>query len=265
MTTTKAVCSVIALFFFSTFANSFSLEQEIEEDPLHYTSDLPDDEKWLMFQNPIPSHYPISESSGKIHSPFGISDPLVEGLPLGPWQTIGINRPYDDRLHVVQSTTPDLSELQNELLSIGIEIIDHVPDDSVVISLSEDDSGAEISRVQNLSKVRWAGPMPSAWKVSNSLLEFMQFEDLLLDLDVTPSPTNSLEDHIDLNRMINSLTGTMHESSHCDSHLCQIKSAKPSLIISLASDHRVTRVDPGPVLSIPVSYTHLTLPTIYSV
>ena len=142
-----------------------------------------------------------------------------------------------DRLHVVQSTTPDLSELQNELLSIGIEIIDHVPDDSVVISLSEDGSGAEISRVQNLSKVRWAGPMPSAWKVSNSLLEFMQFEDLLLDLDVTPSPTNSLEDHIDLNRMINSLTGTMHESSHCDSHLCQIKSAKPSLIISLASDH----------------------------
>ena len=250
MTTTKAVCSVIALFFFSTFANSFSLEQEIEEDRLHYTSDLPDDEKWLMFQNPIPSHYPISESSGKIHSPFGISDPLVEGLPLGPWQTIGINRPYDDRLHVVQSTTPDLSELQNELLSIGIEIIDHVPDDSVVISLSEDDSGAEISRVQNLSKVRWAGPMPSAWKVSNSLLEFMQFEDLLLDLDVTPSPTNSLEDHIDLNRMINSLTGTMHESSHCDSHLCQIKSAKPSLIISLASDHRVSRVESGPSLSI---------------
>jgi len=250
MTTTKSVCSVIALFLLSTFAHSFSLEPAFEEKSFSQSSDGANEKNWVMFENPISSDYQISESSGKIHSPFGISDPLVEGLPLGPWQIIGLQRPYDGRLHIVQSISSDLFSLENDLTSIGIEIIDHIPDDSVVISLSEENTDAGISRVQKLSQVRWAGPMPSMWKVSNSLLALMQFEDSLIDLDVTPSPTNSPEDLADLNELINSFEGIQYESYQCDSHLCQIKSAKPSLIISLASDHRITRVDPGPVLSI---------------
>ena len=250
MTTTKSVCSVIALFLFSTLAHSFSEETIFEEEPLPRSSDAPVEKIWAVFENPISSDYQISESSGKIHSPFGISDPLVEQLPLGPWQIIGLQRPYDSRLHIVQSISPDLFELKNELLSIGIEIIDHMPDDSVVISLPGEVSDSEISRVQNLSQVRWAGPMPSTWKISNSLLTLMQFEDTLIDLDVTPSRSNSPEDLIELNQEINELVGIQLESSQCDPHLCQIKSAIPSLIISLASDYRVARVEPGPVLSI---------------
>ncbi len=250
MTTTKSVCSVIALFFFSTFAHSLSLETVFEEKPPTQSSDVPKEKNWAMFENPIPSDYQISDSSGKIHSPFGILDPLVEELPLGPWQIIGLQRPYDSRLHIVQSISPDLFELERELISIGIEIIDHIPDDSVVISLSEESSDSEISRVNNLSQVRWAGPMPSTWKISNSLLTLMQFEDSLIDLDVTPSPTNSPEDLIELNEAINALAGIQHQHSQCDAHICQIKSANPSLIISLASDFRVSRVEPGPVLSI---------------
>ena len=250
MTTTKSVCSVIALFLLSTFSHSFSLEPSFEEKLFSQSSDVSNEKNWAMFENPISSDYQISESSGKIHTPFGISDPLVEDLPLGPWQIIGLQRPYDSRLHIVQSISSDLFGLENDLTSIGIEIIDHIPDDSVVISLSEENTDAGISRVQNLSQVRWVGPMPSMWKVSNSLLTFMQFEDILIDIDVTPSPTNSPEDLVDLNELINSFEGIQYESYQCDSHLCQIKSAKPSLIISLASDHRVTRVDPGPVLSI---------------
>jgi len=250
MTTTKSVCSVIALFLLSTFAHSFSLEPAFEEKSFSHSSDVSNEKNWVMFENPISSDYQISESSGKIHSPFGISDPLVEDLPLGPWEMIGLQRPNDGRLHIVQSINSDLFELENELASIGIEIIDHMPDDSVVISLSEENTDAGISRVQNLSQVRWVGPMPSMWKVSNSLLTFMQFEDILIDIDVTPSPTNSPEDLVDLNELINSFEGIQYESYQCDSHLCQIKSAKPLLIISLASDYRVSRVDPGPVLSI---------------
>ena len=250
MTTTKSVCPVITLFLLSTFAHSFSLEPEFEENSFSQYSDVSNEKNWVMFENPISSDYQISESSGRIHSPFGIFDPLVEDLPLGPWQIIGLQRPYDSRLHIVQSISSDLFELENDLTSIGIEIIDHIPDDSVVISLSEENTDAGISRVQNLSQVRWAGPMPSMWKVSNSFLTLMQFEDPLIDLDVTPSPTNSPEDLADLNELIKSYEGIQYESYQCDSHLCQIKSAKPSLIISLASDHRVTRVDPGPVLSI---------------
>jgi len=250
MTTTKSVCSVIALFLLSTFSHSFSLEPEYEEKSFSQSSEGSNEKNWVIFENPISSDYQISESSGKIHSPFGISDPLVEDLPLGPWQIIGLQRPYDGRLHIVQSISSDLFGLENDLTSIGIEIIDHIPDDSVVISISEENTDAGISRVQNLPQVRWAGPMPSMWKVSNSLLALMQFENSLIDLDFTPSPTNSPEDLADLNELINSFEGILYESYQCDSHLCQIKSAKPSLIISLASDHRVTRVDPGPVLSI---------------
>ena len=230
MTTTKSVCSVIALFLFSTLAHSFSEETIFEEEPPTRSSDAPVEKIWAVFENPISSDYQISESSGKIHSPFGISDPLVEQLPLGPWQIIGLERPHDSRLHIVQSISPDLFELKNELLSIGIEIIDHMPDDSVVISLPGEVSDSEISRVQNLSQVRWTGPMPSTWKISNSLLTLMQFEDSLIDLDVTPSPSNSPEDLIQLNQEINELVGIQLESSQCDPHLCQIKSAIPSLL-----------------------------------
>jgi len=250
MTTTKSVCLVIALFLFSAFSNSFSSEPVFEEESLSHSSGTHQEKIWATFGNPISSDYRISDSSGKIHSPFGISDPLVQDLPLGPWQIIGLQSPYDARLHIVQSISPDLFQLEAELLSIGIEIIDHIPDDSVVISLSELNSDAELFRVQNLPQVRWSGPMPSAWKISNSLLSLIQYEDSLIDLDVTPSSANSPEDQVELNEAIYSLEGILHESFHCDLHLCQIKSAKSSLITSLASDHRVTRIEPGPILSI---------------
>ena len=250
MTAIKSVCLVIALFFFSTIAHSLPMGTVPEEQPISQSIVAPNDRNWVMLENPISSDYQISVSSGKIHSPFGIFDPLAEGLPLGQWEAIGLQRPYDSRLHIVQSINPDLFELQNELISIGIEIIDHIPDDSVVISLTEAGSDEEISRVKNLSQVRWAGPMPSTWKVSKSLLALTQYDDSLIDLDVTPSPTNSLQDLANLDSLLNDLEGIEHESSHCDAHLCQIKSAKPSLITSLVSDHRIIRVEPGLVLTI---------------
>ncbi len=250
MTTTKSVCSVITLFFFSTFVHSISLEPALEENSISQSFDTPNKKNWAMFENPIASDYQISDSSGKILSPFGISDPLVENLPRGPWQNIGLQQPFDSRLHIVQSNNSNLFELEGALTSLGIVIIDHIPDDSVIISLSEDVSDAELSRIQNIPQVRWVGKMPTTWKISNSLLTLLQFEGSKIDLDVTPSPINSPQELAELNAEINSLVGTLLESSRCDSYLCQIKSADPSLIISLASDYRVNRIEPGPVISI---------------
>ena len=250
MTATKSVCFVIAIFLFSVVSHSLSPEPRFEDDPIPQSSESKNESRWNQFANPVSSDYRISEASGIIHSPFGISDPLIQGLPLGPWQIIGLQGPFDTRLHIVQSMSADLFELEESLQSLGIAIIDHIPDDSVVISLSEENSDEEISRVQNLPQVRWAGPMPSAWKISNTLLPLIQFEGTLIDLDVTPSSANSPEDHIELNDDINSLAGTLHESSHCDLRLCQIRSANPLLVISLASDNRVSRIEPGPILSI---------------
>ncbi len=250
MTTSKSVCSVIALFLFSTFSYTISLESVADEKSLSQSYAESNRNIWEMFQNPLSSDYPISESSGKIHTPFGTFDPLNEDLPVGPWQISGLQQPHDGRLHIVQSQSSDLQDLENSLASFGFDIFDHIPDDSVIISLSEGGSDEEISRIQNLSQVRWAGPMPSMWKVSQSLFPLLELEDSLIDLDVTLSPTNSQEDIADLSREINDLEGTLHQSSNCDLHLCQIQSANPTLIFSLASDHRVMRVEPGPVLSI---------------
>ena len=250
MTTRKSACLVIALFLLPVFTHSFSSVSVFEEDSLSQSSGFQNEKKWASLGNPVSSDYQISASSGKIHSPFGISDPLEQELPLGPWNIIGLESPYDPRLHIVQSISPDLFELEKELISIGIEIIDQIPDDSVVISLSEHNADAEISRVQNLTQVRWAGPMPSTWKISNPLISLILLGDSLIDLDVTPSSANTPEDYAKLTESIYSLAGILHESANCDLHLCQIKSANPSLIISLASDPRVTRVETAPILSI---------------
>ena len=250
MTTSKSVFSVVALFLFSTFSHTISLEPAVDEKSLSQSYEASNRNAWELFQNPLSSDYPISESSGKIHTPFGIFDPLREDIPVGPWQISGLQQPHDGRLHIVQSQSSNLQDMAHSLASIGFDIIDHIPYDSVIISLSERGSDEEISRIQNLSQVRWVGPMPSMWKVSQSLFPLSGLEDSLIDLDFTPSPTNSQEDITDLNQEISDLEGTLHQSFYCDLHLCQIKSANPILIFSLASDHRVMRVEPGPVLSI---------------
>jgi len=250
MTTSKSVCSVIALFLLSTISHSISLEPVVDEKSISQSYEESDGNSWTMLQNPIFSDYPISESSGKIYTPFGTFDPMIEDLPVGPWHISGLQRPHDGRLHIVQSQSSDLQDLETSLATIGFGIIDHIPDDSVIISLSEADTKEEISRVQNLPQVRWAGPMPSMWKVSLSLLPLLVSDNYLVDLDVTPSPNNSPEEIAELRREIYDLEGTLHQSYNCDLHLCQIQSANPTLISSLASDHRVMKIEPGPVLSI---------------
>ena len=140
MSTSKSVCSVIALFLFSTFSHTISLEPVVDEKSLSQSYDESNGGAWELFQNPLSSDYPISESSGKIYTPFGIFDPLSEDLPVGPWQISGLQQPHDGRLHIVQSQTSDLQDLENSLASIGFDIIDQIPYDSVIISLSEGDS-----------------------------------------------------------------------------------------------------------------------------
>ena len=127
---------------------------------------FPNDSKnigWGLLQNPYPIDYQISDSSGEIHSPFGSVDPLSGDLPLGPWIRAGLENPYDSRLHIVQSQSSDLQSLKLALGSLGLEIIDQIPDDSVVISLQENSNMT--SKISRLPEVRWIGPMPSMWKV----------------------------------------------------------------------------------------------------
>ena len=250
MSYSKSAIFVITLFLSSFLTHSISLDQKEIERLSPQSSESEVREKWIILSNPIESDFPISESSGKILTPMGSVDPLREPLPLGPWENYGLSSPYDGGLHIVQSHNSDLHSLENLLSSMGFDVIDQIPDESVVISLSEGRSQEEMSQIQNLSQVRWIGPMPSMWKISRTLFPALGINGSLIDLDVTPSPTNSEEEHTRLTQNLRELKGSLHQTSKCDSHLCQISSAHPSLILLLASDHRVMRVDPGPVLSI---------------
>ena len=51
MTTIKSVCSVIALFFFSTFAHSIPVDVVPEEESLSQSSVVPKERNWAMLEN----------------------------------------------------------------------------------------------------------------------------------------------------------------------------------------------------------------------
>lgn len=203
---------------------------------------------WGLLQNPYAIDYQISDSSGEIHSPFGSVDPLSGDLPLGPWIRAGLENPYDSRLHIVQSQSSDLQSLKLALGSLGLEIIDQIPDDSVVISLQENSNMT--SKISRLPEVRWIGPMPSMWKISPVLISMIPGKSSEIDLDITPSSLNSFDENEQLFTFISQLGGINQELVHCDSHICQIKSADFTAIPKLASNHLVMKIDPGPILSI---------------
>ncbi|MBR79669.1 MAG: hypothetical protein CMA88_02655 [Euryarchaeota archaeon] len=250
MTSSKSLCVVIAMIIISPLTFSISSSFSIEENPHSFQSVQSTHEVWNELHNPVSSRYQIPESSGIIHSPFGSFDPKSEEIPLGPWQISGLENPLDQRLHVVQSVSGDLQSLEDALSGLGIGIIDSIPDDSVVIALPSRNSAESIKQIQDLSQVRWIGPMPSMWKISPSLLPTMLTKHAILDLDVIPSPINSEEENTRLEMEISENDGVSQHSSYCDIRLCQIKLSDATIIPNLALDHRVLKIEPGQVLSI---------------
>ena len=146
MTSHKQVCLAVTLFLFSTFSHSIPLEPVYVEKAFSLSDEDSNANKWTMFQNPSPSDYPVFESSGLIHTPFGTIDPLYSELPVGPWQKTGLNEPYDKRLHIVQSHDSDLQSLEDSLRFLGIDIIDQIPD-----QISYEDLSKEIEKYKHAS------------------------------------------------------------------------------------------------------------------
>lgn len=249
MTSTKAIYFAVSLILLSPISSKISMES-IDEERTKSTSSPITENNWVVLDNPAIGDYPISESSGLIHSPFGQFDPLTEATPAGPWEKIGLPKFNDGRLFIVQSHSSDLQELEDSLNFLGIQIIDHFPDDSVVISIASSRTSEQIDTIQELNQVRWVGQFPAIWKISKTLYPIMDLDGALIDLDITPSPSNSPDDLSNLERELFEKTGELHAQSHCDQYLCKVKSAKTSLIPALAADFRVLRVELGPVLTI---------------
>ena len=249
MTSSKAIYFAVLLILLSPISSMISTG-DIDQERTRSMSSPTIENNLVVLHNPSIGVYPISEASGLIHSPFGKFDPLTEMPPAGPWENIGLSEYNDGRLFIVQSHTSDLQELEDSLDLLGISILDHFPDDSVLISIEPWRTGDQIDNIQELDHVRWVGQFPAMWKISNSLYPLMNLEGALTDLDITPSPSNSPEDLSKLERELFEKTGELHLQSHCDKHLCKVKSAKTPLISSLATDSRVLRIEMGSVLTI---------------
>ena len=241
MTSTKAIYFAVSLILISPISSTISMES-IEQERAQSMSSSAIEHNWVVLHNPSIGGHPISEASGLIHSPFGKFDPLTESPPAGSWEKIGLSEYNDGRLFIVQSHSSDLQELEDSLNFLGIQIIDHFPDDSVLISIEPWRTSDQIDTIQELDHVRWVGQFPAMWKISNSLYPLMDIDGTLIDLDITPSPSNSPDDLSNLERELFEKTGELHLQSHCDKYLCKVKSAKTSLISSLATDSRVLRV-----------------------
>ena len=250
MHTSKSIFAAIVMVMFSPFAHSLPDQiQNNQNDGFEVSGKLPKS-SWKSLENPIQTIYEIPESSGSIHSPFGIFDPLVDDLPLGPWREIGLHDPFDKRLHIVQSKNSDLHSLEEQLKSLEVQIIDQIPDDAVVIRIHEEGLDESKKLISRLPQVRWIENMPSLWKISPTLIPLINSKITLLDLDVIPSPGISNFDHESLSIEISQLDGINHFESLCDKHLCQIKSSNPSYVKTLASDYRVLKIEAGQILSI---------------
>ena len=238
------------LLLLSPLSLSINSNVSLERETAFYKSNDSDGEIWNSLQNPIYIDYSMPESSGVIHSPFGSVDRTLTQLPVGPWDAVGISGPLDNRLHIVQSSSPDLESLEGALTKLGIEIIDHIPDDSVIISLQSDHDGEFKKQINDLQEVRWIGQMPSMWKISTALLPTLSSKDVFIDLDVVPSPSNSHEEMKSLASDMASKFESENSASFCDDHICQIRLSSPSIIPDLAMDNRIIRIEPGQQLAI---------------
>ena len=193
MASTKGIYFAISLILLSPISSTISMES-IDEERAQSISSPATENNWVVLHNPSIGNHPISDTSGLIHSPLGKFDPMSVPPPAGPWEKVGLSKSNDGRLFIVQSHSSNLQELEDSLNLLGIQVIDHFPDDSVVISIGPWRTGEKISTIQELNQVRWVGQFPAMWKISKTLYPLMNLDGTLVDLDITPSPSNSPDD-----------------------------------------------------------------------
>ena len=133
----KSLLAVLALLLLSPCAQSISWEIDDSEDSSSHSNHYASQGVWRILANPMHSTYHLSESSGLIHSPYGSFDPTTHPVPLGPWARVGLESPTLEGIYIIQSSSSDLEVLTEQLFSLGISIIDHIPDEALVVSLPE--------------------------------------------------------------------------------------------------------------------------------
>ena len=245
----KSLFLVFSLVLLSPFTGAAS-PQMVDADEESHGQDTTHGNVWKTLSQPLHSFFQISEPSGMIHSPLGSFDPLVETLPEGPWEKSGLDSHSEGGMFLVQSRTRDLDGLDRSLTSIGVAVIDHIPDETLVIEVKDLHREETLAQIAKLPSVRWLGGMPTMWKVSPSLYPLISVAELRVDLEIILSSDLLESEHTSLSTHLARLSDDDQFMFHCDSHLCQLRSIEPHTIPLLASDSRVLKIEPGPFLSI---------------
>ncbi len=246
----KSLLAVLTLLLLSPYAQSISWEIDDSEDSSLHSNQYTPQGVWRMLANPMHSTYHLSESSGLIHSPYGSFDPTTHPVPLGPWSRVGLGSPTLEGIYIIQSSSSDLEVLTEQLSSLGISIIDQIPDEALVVSLPETRRDEALRQMQHLPAIRWSGDFPTLWTISPELLPLLGFVDVEVDLDLIPSSNLMPHEIAELSADLGALSRPTNPSTICDAYLCQLRSVNPKIITTLAIDPRIIKVEPGPTLAI---------------
>ncbi|HJM18712.1 MAG TPA: hypothetical protein QF703_04180, partial [Candidatus Thalassarchaeaceae archaeon] len=158
---------IAALFLFGSFSSAVpNLDFPSETNS---TQGIVNHSGWMKISHSSSSDYEITPVSGLIYSPVGIFDPLSDPVPHGAWGDFDLYSEHASNFFIVQANSLDLHTLSSDLALIGVEVIDYIPDSSLIVELPNIGKINTLEKIVQNPQVRWAGKMPVSWKISPDL------------------------------------------------------------------------------------------------
>ena len=237
---------VVLILLCASFPSSINHLEESSRN--NSTKSIVDDSGWKKFSHPESSTYEMTAISGRIFSPLGIFDPLFDPVPGQAGEEFGKFLTNDFRIFIVQANSHDLHSLSSELTLLGAEVVDYLPDSSLIVELPILGQAKTIEKINQNPQVRWIGAMPTSWKLSPDLYKFISANPVNVDLDVTLFPGTTQEEVNMLRIDLLDLGNNFDSQLRCDIRLCQLRAFESSTIPIIAHDPLVMAIEPGPQL-----------------
>ncbi|MEC7706724.1 MAG: S8 family serine peptidase, partial [Candidatus Thermoplasmatota archaeon] len=207
------------------------------------------DSEWFR-ADPYESSYELRTPTGLLYSPYGPFDPLVDPVPLGPENLYDPFALQRTGMLLVQSSSSDMTAMLNVLEKSGLDVIEIMPENSVVARLYSDEHQHIIDELVADSSIRWAGELPIAWRVSPSLSSIAGIGSQRLDLDIIPAPDLDKKELLSLSEDMELISENSVERAICDFHICQPKNVDAAWIPILAMDGRILKINPAAQYSV---------------
>ena len=188
------------------------------------------------------SSYPLRDSSGIIHSPYGSFDPLHQPIPIGPeslYDPMALER---TGFLLIQSNSANLNPILSLVSEMGLSFVDYIPDDAIIVQIpSHINTQTILNSLESSEDIRWFGELPIAWRVSSEIAKFAG-RAATVDLDIIPVEGLSDTELGDLASDLYLISDKVPIDRICDSHLCQPRSVNAIWIPILAMDGRILHI-----------------------